>query len=474
MASPRIAFLGAGSTVFTKTLLGDLLSRPELQNADVRLHDIDAHRLELSRRVAERVAAATGARPRITATLDREAALDGADFVLTTIQVGGYRPGTVRDFDIPKRYGLEQTIGDTLGVGGIMRALRTIPVMLEFASDMERLCPGALHLNYVNPMPMITWALNEASHVRTVGLCHSVPHTAHQLAADLGVPPDEIRYKVAGVNHLAFFLTLEHEGRDLYPRLREVAASGRVPDWNRVRYDAFRRLGRFVTESSEHFAEYVPWYLKKDRPDLVERFNIPIDEYPGRCELYEVAWDFVERELNEPGSQSASELRAAIEAAAIDVTPQSVEHTVLEFERLHEVHESVEYGAKIVHSIWTDTPRTVYGNVINEGSIDGLPDGCCVEVPCLVDGQGVQPTRVGALPPQLTALMRTHVNVQELVVRAVLDEDVRHVHHAALLEPRTAAQLDPDQIENLVNDLLEAHADLLPEAFRPPRRRNAA
>ncbi|NBC95258.1 MAG: alpha-glucosidase/alpha-galactosidase, partial [Deinococcus-Thermus bacterium] len=334
--------------------------------------------------------------------------------------------------------------------------------------------PDALHLNYVNPMPMITWALNEASTIPTVGLCHSVPHTAHQLAADLGVPGDEIRYQVAGVNHLAFFLTLEHEGRDLYPRLREFAASGRVPDWNRVRYDAFRRLGRFVTESSEHFAEYVPWYLKKDRPDLVERFAIPIDEYPGRCEVYEVAWDFIERELNEPGSQSAEALRDAIDAADIDVMPQSAEHTVREFETLNEVHESVEYGAKIIHSIWTDTPRTVYGNVINDGSIDGLPDGCCVEVPCLVDGQGVQPTRVGALPPQLTALMRTHVNVQELVVRAVLDQDVRHVHHAALLEPRTAAQLDPDQIERLVNDLLEAHADLLPEAFRPPRRRSAA
>ncbi len=474
MTPPRIAFLGAGSTVFTKTLLGDLLSRPELHDADIRLHDIDAHRLELSERVAHRVAATVDARPQVSATLDREAALDGADFVLSTIQVGGYRPGTVRDFDIPKRYGLEQTIGDTLGIGGIMRALRTIPVMLAFVRDMERLCPDALHLNYVNPMPMITWALNEASSVPTVGLCHSVPHTAHQLADDLGVPREEIRYKVAGINHLAFYLTLEHDGEDLYPRLRELAASGRVPDWNRVRYDAFRRLGWFVTESSEHFAEYVPWYLKKDRPDLIERFNIPIDEYPGRCEIYEVAWGFIERELNEPGSQSADELRAAIEAAEIEVMPGSVEHTVHEFETLSEVHESVEYGAKIIHSVWTGTPRTVYGNVINHGLVDGLPDGCCVEVPCLADGQGVQPTRVGALPPQLTALMRTHVNVQELVVRAVLDEDVRHVHHAALLDPRTAAQLDPDQIESLVNELLEAHADLLPEAFRPPRRPSAA
>lgn len=471
--SPTIAFLGAGSTVFTKTLLGDLLSRPELAEADVRLHDIDAHRLGLSERVAQRVATAVDARPTLTATLDRERALDGADFVLSTVQVGGYRPGTVRDFEIPKRYGLEQTIGDTLGIGGIFRALRTIPVMLEFVRDMERLCPDALHLNYVNPMAMITWALNEASSVRTVGLCHSVPHTAHQLADDLGVPRGEIRYKVAGINHLAFYLSLTHGGEDLYPRLREVAASGRVPDWNRVRYDAFRRLGWFVTESSEHFAEYVPWYLKPGRPDLVERLNIPIDEYPGRCEVYEVAWEFIERELNDPGSQSPEALRAAIAAADIDVMPGSVEHTVREFETLNEVHESVEYGAKIVHSAWTDTPRTVYGNVTNDGLIDGLPDGCCVEVPCLVDGQGVQPTRVGALPPQLTALMRTHVNVQELVVRAVLDQDVRHVHHAALLEPRTAAQLDPDQIESLVNDLLEAHADMLPEAFRSGARPGA-
>lgn len=470
MTRPRIAFLGAGSTVFTKTLLGDLLSRPALREAEIRLHDIDAHRLELSERVAKRVASVVGAGPTITATLDREAAIEGADFVLSTIQVGGYRPGTVRDFEIAKRYGLQQTIGDTLGIGGIFRALRTIPVMLEFVRDIERLAPDALHLNYVNPMAMITWALNEASQVPTVGLCHSVPHTAHQLADDLNVPRDELRYRVAGINHLAFYLSLEHRGEDLYPRLRAFAESGDVPDWNRVRYDAFRRLGWFVTESSEHFAEYVPWYLKGDRPDLIQRFNIPIDEYPGRCEVYEVAWEFIEDELTEPGARSADELRAAIRAADIDVMPGSVEHTVHEFETLNEVHESVEYGAKIIDSVWTDTPRTVYGNVLNHGLIDGLPDGCAVEVPCLVDAQGVQPTRVGRMPPQLTALMRTNVNVQELVVRAVLDEDVRHVHHAALLDPRTAAQLDPDQIQSLVNDLLDAHADVLPGAFRSGRR----
>src|SRR6056297_1835942 len=393
MTAPRIAFLGAGSTVFTKTLLGDLLSRPALREAEIRLHDIDAHRLELSGRVARRVASVVGAGPTITATLDREAAIEGADFVLSTIQVGGYRPGTVRDFEIAKRYGLQQTIGDTLGIGGIFRALRTIPVMLEFVRDMERLAPDALHLNYVNPMAMITWALNEASRIPTVGLCHSVPHTAHQLADDLNVPRHELRYRVAGINHLAFYLSLEHRGEDLYPRLRAFAESGEVPDWNRVRYDAFRRLGRFVTESSEHFAEYVPWYLKRSRPDVREALSIPLDEYPGRCRVYEVAWDFVERELDAPGSVDAADLRAALDAAAIPVMPGTSEHTVRDFEGLGRVERSLEYGATIVRSVVTGEPSVVYGNVPNHGLLDDLPDGCSVEVPCLVDGQGVQPTR---------------------------------------------------------------------------------
>lgn len=465
MNAPVIAMVGAGSTVFAKNLLGDILSRPELAHAEIRLHDIDARRLALSERVARRVAEHLQVHPSLMATTDRARALDGADHVISMIQVAGYRPGTVRDFDIPARYGLRQTIGDTLGIGGIMRALRTIPVMLDIVRDMERLCPRALHLNYVNPMAMVTWALNRASSVRTVGLCHSVQGTARELARDVGVPFDEIDYLAAGINHLAFYLRFSHRGRDLTPEIRRVIDEGRVPDYNRVRYDAFRRLGYFPTESSEHFAEYVPWYLKRGRDDLTERYNIPLDEYPGRCQVYEVAWDFIERELEQPGRHRPGELRAAIEDAGIRVMPGTVEHTVHEFAHLHEVHRSVEYGSEVIHAMQTGIPQVIYGNVPNHGLIDGLPEGCCVEVPCVVDRNGVQPTRVGTLPLQLTALMRTNVNVQELAVEAALTGRREHVVHAALLDPRTAAELDPDEIERLVDDLLVAHREWIPASL---------
>lgn len=428
---PKIAFIGAGSTVFAMNLMGDILSYPQLRDCTLALHDIDAGRLHTSEIVAHKVAASSNATPDIVASTDRRAALDGADYVITMIQVGGYKPATVVDFEVPKRYGLRQTIADTLGIGGIMRGLRTIPVMLDICADMEALCPDALLLNYVNPMAMLCWAIDRASPIRTVGLCHSVQHTATQLARDIGVPAEEINYLCAGINHMAFYLRFERDGQDLYPLIHRVAREGRAPRWNRVRYDMLQRLGYFVTESSEHFSEYVPWYIKEGRQDLIEDFNIPLDEYITRCELQIQAWDKMRQLLEDEGQE-------------------------LSLKRSH------EYGARIIHSMETDQPRVIYGNVANEGLIDNLPQGCCVEVPCLVDANGIQPTRIGALPPQLAALIQTNVNVQALTVEAALTGRRDHIYHAAMLDPHTAAELDLDQIWRLVDDLIEAHGDWLP------------
>jgi alpha-galactosidase len=462
---PKITLIGAGSTVFTRNLLGDILAYPELAQAHIALHDIDAHRLELSRLVARRVADAVGAKPTISATTDRRLALEGAHFVINTIQVGGYKPATVIDFDIPKKYGLEQTIGDTLGIGGIMRSLRTIPVMLDMLRDMEALCaPGAIHLNYVNPMAMITWALNAAStRIPTVGLCHSVQGTAEELARDLKLPVEEIDFHCAGINHMSFYLKFEHRGQDLYPRLREIHRSGQAPEWNRVRYEMLHQLGYFPTESSEHFAEYTPWFIKQGRADLLKKFNIPLDEYPGRCQVYEKAWPYIERELMEPGSQDPAALQQELRSAGIVVMPPSLEHAAQMIEGLRTITRSVEYGSGIIHSMVTGQPRVINGNVRNHHLIDNLPEGCAVEVPCLVDRNGVQPTRVGKLPVQLAALMRTNVNVQELVVEAVLQQQRDHVYHAAMLDPHTSAVLDLEQTRNMVDELLAAHRAWLPD-----------
>jgi alpha-galactosidase len=461
---PKITLIGAGSTVFAKNLIGDILSYPELQDAHITLFDIDPERLGLSHRVGERIAAKLSAHPRFEATQDRERALEGADYAINMIQVGGYEPGTVIDFEIPKRYGLRQTIGDTLGIGGIMRALRTVPVLLEMAHDMERLCPDVLHLNYVNPMAINCWALERGSKIRTVGLCHSVPHTAIELAADVGVPVEEIDYLVAGINHLAFYLKFEHRGVDLYPAIRRVLEEGRMPAHNRVRYEMFKRLGSFVTESSEHFAEYVPWFIKGGRPDLIERYNIPLDEYLYRCQTGLRIWEMVERELLEPGSADPVALRATLEATPL--MPTVIEGRVREIERLHEVERSAEYGSTIIHAIETGQPAVVYGNVSNHGLIDNLPAGCCVEVPCLVDAQGVQPTRIGSLPVHLAALMQSHVTVQGLVVEAILSGKREHVYHAAMLDPHTGSELDLDQIWSLVDELIAAHGEFIPAALR--------
>lgn len=439
MRSPRITFIGAGSTVFAKNLIGDILSYPELAAARITLFDIDEKRLAEFEIVARRINQAVGARATIEATTDRSKALDGTDYAINMIQVGGYRPATVTDFALPAEAGLRQTIADTLGIGGIMRAVRTLPVLLSMAHDMERLCPDVLHLNYVNPMAMNCLGLLRGLRIRTVGLCHSVRHTAGELAEDIGVPVAEIDYLVAGVNHVAFYLKFERDGRDLYPLIRKVVDEGRIPDTNRVRYDVFRRFGYFVTESSEHFAEYVPWYIKRDRPDLIEKFNIPLDEYPRRCEAQIADWQGMSGTLRDPS-------------------------------RPIEVRRSVEYGSEIIHSIETGTPRVVYGNVMNHGSITNLPPDCCVEVPVLVDRNGLQPTIVGDLPLQLACLMQTQINVQKLAVEAVLTGRRDHVLHAAMLDPHTAAELDPEQIARLVDDLLDAHGGFVPE----PLRRSAA
>jgi alpha-galactosidase len=432
---PKIVFVGAGSTVFAKNLLGDILSFPELNRSIISLHDIDERRLQTSTIVANRVAQTLEAQPVIEATTDRRKALEGADYVITMFQIGGYKPSTVVDFEVPKKYGLRQTIADTLGVGGIMRGLRTIPVLLDLCTEMEAVCPEAYLLNYVNPMAINCWALSRTTSIKTVGLCHSVQGTAEQLARDISLPVEEINYLCAGINHMAFYLRFERKTadgvEDLYPRIRQVVSEGRVPDWNRVRYDVLMRFGYFPTESSEHFSEYVPWYIKRDRPELIQRFNIPLDEYLSRCENQIAAWEM------------ARELLENDEAA-------------LSVERTH------EYGAYIIHSIETGRPRVVYGNVSNDHLIDNLPQDACVEVPCLVDKNGLQPTRIGLLPPQLSALMHTNINVQSLTVEAALTGNRDHIYQAAMLDPHTAAELDPDQIYGLVDDLIAAHGDWLP------------
>ena len=403
----KVTLIGAGSTVFARTLISDLVSFPDLADGlTVALMDIDAERL----RATERMTAAAGVP--VEATLDRRAALAGADYVLTMFQVGGYRPATVIDFEVPARFGLRQTIGDTLGIGGIMRGLRTIPVLLELCSEMEEVCPDAVLLQYVNPMAMLCWAAARASPIRTVGLCHSVQGTARELAADLGV--EALEYRCAGINHLAFYLELRHRGRDVYPELR---SNRDIPEWNRVRYEVLRHFGYFCTESSEHLAEYVPWFIKSANPELIAEFNVPLDEYLRRCE----------EQLARP-------------------VP-----TELARER------SDEYGAHIVHALETGEPFRFNGNVMNEGLIDNLPE-CCVEVPCVADARGITPEPVGALPPQLAALIRTNVNVQELTVEAALTGDRDHVYHAAMLDPHTAAELSLQEIHDLVDRLIEAHS----------------
>jgi len=465
----KITFLGAGSTVFARNLLRDIFIFPELRDATIALMDIDPVRLRGTERVAHRLAVQANATPRIEATTDRREALNDADYAINMIQVGGYRPGTVIDFAVPKKYGLRQTIADTLGIGGIMRALRTIPVMLDMAQDMAECCPDVTFLNYTNPMAMLCLAMNRATPIRTVGLCHSVQHTAEHLARIIGVPSKEINQVCAGINHMAFYLRFERAGEDLYPRIRRALDEGHVPDDDRVRFEVLKRFGYFVTESSEHFSEYVPWFIKRDRPDLIERFNIPLDEYPRRCEIQLADWDELRAALESPDPEAVAryergraEKRLVRIAQKDPARAEELRRRMAEHDQARTVAHSGEYGTLIIHAMETNAPAMISGNVQNHGLIDNLPSNCCVEVPCLVDKNGVQPTAIGALPPQLAALMQTNINVQELTVEAALTGRREHIYHAAMLDPHTAAELDTDQIISLVDDLIEAHGEWLP------------
>ncbi|MDQ0791204.1 alpha-glucosidase/alpha-galactosidase [Streptomyces sp. B3I8] len=438
LTTPKIAFIGAGSVVFTQGLLADLLAFPELRGAHIALHDIDPERLATARGAAQYIAdertgqdGEGGPRPRITAHADRREALTDADFVINIVQVG-MRESTRTDFEIPARYGLRQTIGDTLGVGGIFRALRTFPLLRSLGEDIAEVCPDAWLLNYTNPMAMNVQYLTQATGLtRVVGLCHSVYWTVRDLSDLLGVPYDEVTYRAAGVNHQAWLLRLEHQGADLYPKLDALIAED--PQLRRrVRVDMYRRLGFYPTETSEHSSEYVPWYLHHDSE--IERLRLPVGAYLG----------IVDENVAE-----YERTRDALDKGE----PLTVEGTM-------------EYAPQIIHSITTGTPRTVYGNVPNRGLIDNLPASGTVEVPCLVDGGGVQPTRVGALPAQCAALNRTYLSMNDLVVRAALEDDPRSIRQAAMTDPATAATLPVERIWDLCDDMVRAHADLLQPSLR--------
>jgi len=457
----KITFLGAGSTVFAKKLVGDVFSFPELANSEIVLQDIDIVRLQTTDIIARQVARRRITFPDIKVITNLKEALEGADYVINMIQVGGYKPSTVLDFEIPRNYGLRQTVGDTLGIGGIMRGLRTIPVLLEMGRLMEEVCPDVLHLNYVNPMAMNCWALADACSVNTIGLCHSVQGTIQQLADDICVPMQEIDYLCAGINHLAFYLNLERDGENLYPLVQKVIEEGRIPEWNRVRYEVFSRLGYFVTESSEHFAEYVPWFIKHDRPDLIERFNIPLDEYLHRCEAQIKAWEYVIGLLVNPDVESRDNLEEVLRD--VPVMPSIREGIIRELQDADKNIPSNEYAPQIIHSIETGQSRLIYGNVPNKGLITNLPIDCIVEVPCQVDNEGIKPQFVGNLPPQLAALMQTNINVQALTVEAALTGKREYIYHAAMLDPHTGAELSLDQIWEMVDELINAHGDMLPE-----------
>ncbi len=452
---PKITFIGAGSTVFMKNIIGDVLQRPALSGAKIALMDINPQRLEESEVVVRKLISTLGVKATIELHSNQKKALEGADFVVVAFQIGGYEPCTVTDFEVPKKYGLRQTIADTLGVGGIMRGLRTVPHLWTICEDMMQVCPEAILLQYVNPMAINTWAIAEKYPlIKQVGLCHSVQGTAMELAEDLNIPYEEIRYRSAGINHMAFYLKFEHRQpdgsyRDLYPDLVRGYREGRAPKptWNprcpnKVRYEMLTRLGYFVTESSEHFAEYTPYFIKEGREDLIEKFGIPLDEYPKRC---------IEQVERWKGQAAAFRSADKIEVA-----------------------QSKEYASSIMNSVWTGEPSVIYGNLRNNGCITSLPDNCAAEVPCLVDENGIQPTFIGDLPPQLTALIRTNINVQELTVAAMMTENREHLYHAAMMDPHTAAELDLDQIWSLTDDLLAAHGTWIPEWARVAKKVQAA
>jgi alpha-galactosidase len=430
--APKIAMIGAGSVVFSKNLAGDILCDPLLKNATLAYMDIDRDRLEVGANLCRKVAKSLGAQPKIEATQDRRAALEGADFVINMVQIGGF-DSTLVDFEIPRKYGLNFTIADTTGPGGLFRALRTYPMLKGLVEEMAELCPNALLLNYSNPMGMnmqtIAHSGAAANPVRAVGLCHSVQGTFCQLMHYLGEDPAQVDFLCAGINHMAFYLRLSKNGTDLYPRLFAAMNDPAIYQTNPVRFELMRVLGYFVTESSEHNAEYNPYFIPHG-PDCIRRFNVPIDEYLRRCEAI-----------------------------------------VEEFERMKhlsrtddplEVHRSHEYGATIIHSIVSGEKSTVYGNQPNRGNITNLPDSAITEVPVVVDSKGLTPEHVGNLPPQLIAYMQPHIAQQELFIRAVIEGRRDHVYQAVMFDPLTAAIVPLDQIVEMCDELIAAHGDLLP------------
>ena len=427
-----IVLLGAGSVVFTRELLTDILGYPELSKARIVLHDIDPERLETAEAIARRLAEQLGAQPEIVATADRRVALAGADYVINAIQVGGYA-ATRLDFDLPARYGLRQTIADTIGVGGIFRALRTFPVLAGIAADMTELCPDAWLLNYTNPMAMnVSYLAAIAPQVKVLGLCHSVYWTMRGLCEVIDVPFDEVTFDSAGVNHQAWILRWERDGVDQYPLLDEVIA--RDPQLRRrVRVDMYRRLGYYPTETSEHSAEYVPWYLRHDAE--VERLRIPVGDY---------------LRVSEENLAEYAASRATVLAGG-----------QLELER-----DATEYAPQVIHSLETGTPTRIVANVANHGLIGNLPAGFAVEVPCSIAGSTVEPLAVPDLPVQCAAVNRPFVSVGELTVAAAVRGEPRLIRQAAMVDPNTAASLTVDDIWALCDDLVAAHGSLLPDALR--------
>ncbi|MBB3113285.1 alpha-galactosidase [Paenibacillus phyllosphaerae] len=427
----KITFLGAGSTVFVKNVLGDVMLTPALQGFELALFDIDHGRLRESEQLLNNILKTSGSSCTIRTYTDRKEALRGAKFVINAIQVGGYDPCTITDFEIPKKYGLRQTIADTLGIGGIFRNLRTIPVVLDFAKDIQEVCPDAWFLNYTNPMAVLTNVLASVGGVKTVGLCHSVQVCVPHLFESLGMESEGVEAKIAGINHMAWLLEAKKDGVDLYPEIkRRAAEKQKEKHHDMVRFELMQRFGYYVTESSEHNAEYHPYFIKRNYPELIDRFNIPLDEYPRRCIEQIKGWESMRESLLANGN--------------------------LEHRRSH------EYASYIMEAMVTNKPFKIGGNVLNTGLITNLPKEACVEVPCLVDASGVTPTYVGDLPPQLAALNRTNINTQLLTIEAALTGKKEHIYHAALLDPHTSAELSIDDIVSMCDDLIEAHGSWLP------------
>lgn len=429
---PKITFLGAGSTVFAKNVLGDCMLSEALRDSHIALYDIDEKRLAESETMLKTLNKnINDGRAEIVSYKNRKEALRDANYVVNAIQVGGYKPCTVTDFEIPKKYGLRQTIGDTLGIGGIFRGLRTIPVMLDFAEDMAEVCPKAWLLNYTNPMSILTLAMSRATDVKTVGLCHSVQACVPHLLKDLGMEKENLQWKIAGINHMAWLLEITSNGVDLYPEIKKLAAALETPHDNMVRLEIMKQFGYYVTESSEHNAEYMPYFIKDKYPHFIEKYNIPLDEYPRRCVEQIANWEKQRDELTKDNTLSHK--------------------------------RSNEYGSYIMEAMETNVPYTIGGNVMNTGLIPNLPSDCVVEVPCLVNSSGVIPCHVGELPMQLAALNKTNIGVHQLTVEAALTRKKDYIYYAAMLDPHTSSELSIDDIKNMCDDLIEAHGDWLPE-----------